>query len=308
MRSVELVDPLDGHAFSVFVPVATNGLGGFDSDGASYAKGPQPRNFEIVTSPTTLYSAPLETFSDPLDDAVKGAMTEMLLSLGRDVENVRSLSPADRYELAAAVARQAGRDDFAVGELFLTGAWTVRDTVVGFLPGIQGASDAWSKFVETLPMVREVDNDRGATIAFFDMARLCHRGGFGYERDEMLRLSSQIPDAGLNADAKRDEFSRRVARERVLLEKARDAFQAGLEKSKGSGDNLVHYRYLVGDLERRLGNFDAARTALEAAELDASAAEQTKSLARDALAVLKVQAKTPVVGTKPADEVQSGAP
>ena len=47
---------------------------------------------------------------------------------------------------------------------------------------------------------------------------------------------------------------------------------------------------------------------LEAAELDTSAAEQTKSLARDALAVLKVQAKTPVVGTNPADEVQSGAP
>ncbi|MCO4770749.1 MAG: hypothetical protein KDA24_12025 [Deltaproteobacteria bacterium] len=310
MRSVELVDPIDGHGFSVFVPAASNGLGGWDSDGCSYAKGQQPRKFEIVTSPTTLFSAPIESFNNEVPDAQKAAVMEMLLGLGRDVENVRMLPAADRYELAAAVARILGKDDFEVGELFLAGAWTVRDTIVGFLPSVQGASDAWSKFVETLPMVRAVDNDRGATIAFFDMARLAHRGGFVHERDDMLALSAQIPDAGLNADTKREEFARRVEREGQLLAKARDAFKSGLEKNLGTAETRASYRFIVGDLDRRLNDFDSARTALEAVELDSSAPDQTKSLARDVLAVLKVQAPARTVGveTAPTDDVQSAAP
>jgi len=290
-----VTDPLDGHVFEVVVPVSKNGLGGFDSDGCSYAKGQQARTFEIVTSPTTLYSAPMESFQEAIPDEQKAALVEMLLGLGRDVDDVRKLSPSDKYELAAAVARQLGKGNYAAGELYLTAAWTVRDTIVGFLPGVQGASDAWSKFVETLPMVREVDNDRGATIAFFDMARLAHRGGFSHERDDMLRLSEQIPDAGLNADAKRVEFGRRVQREMQLLGKARDAFRAGLEANEGTPEERAGYRFLVGDLSRRLGEFDVARTELEAVELAASASEETKSLARDVLAVLKVQAQQPSV-------------
>ncbi len=56
----------------------------------------------------------------------------------------------------------------------------------------------------------------------------------------------------------------------------------------------------MGDLSRRLGEFDEARTTLEAVELDTGAAEETRSYARDVLAVLKVQAKAPAVGGEPA--------
>ncbi len=300
MTAVSLVDPLDGTSFQVFVPSSSNGLGGFDSDGCSYAKGMQPRQFEVVTSPTTLFSAPLEAFAEPIPDERKAPLAELLLSLGQDVNDVRALSPADRYELAAAVARSLGKDDYLIGELFLQGAWTVRDTIVGFLPGVMGASDAWTKFVETLPAVRAVDNDRGATIAFFDMARLAHRGGFVHERDDMLALSAKIPDAGLDADAKRAEFARRAQAERRLLVKARDAFRAGLATGEGEPGQRASYRFLVGDLSRRLGEFDEARTTLEAVELDTGAAEETRSYARDVLAVLKVQAKAPAVGGEPA--------
>lgn len=313
MQGVQLIDPLDGHSFEVFVPASSNGLGGFDSDGCSYAKGMQPRQFEVVTSPTTLFSAPLEAFTEPIPDEKKAALTEMLLGLGRDVADVRGLKPSERYELAAAVARQLGKDDFIVGELYLQAAWTVRDTIVGFLPSVVGASDAWSKFIETLPEVRALDNDRGATIAFFDMARLAHRGGFVHERDDMLALSTRIPDVGLNADDKRAEFARRVGQERRLLEKARESFRGGLEAQLGEREVRAGYRFLVGDLSRRLGDFDEARTVLEAVELDKASGEQTRSLARDVLAVLKVQARTPSVDTDAAkgakdDGVQTPAP
>ncbi len=295
MEPVELTDPLDGHTFEVFVPMSTNGLGGFDADGCSYARGEQPRNHEIVTSPTTLYSATLDAWKLPVSAEQKGPLMETLLSLGRDVESVRSLTPADKYELAAAVARQLGRDEFTIGQLYLSGAWTVRDTIVGFLPGIQGAGDAWSKLVETLPMVKELTEPRGRTIALFDMARLSHRGGFVHERSDFMSLVGSVPDAGLGAAAKRAEFARRVAAEDRLLTKARDAFRAGLDKPDGHPEDRARIRFLVGEITRRLGDFDEARTTLEGVELDAVAGEETRALARDVLAVLKVQASAPTV-------------
>lgn len=295
MDRTELVDPLDGTRFSVFVPLSANGLGGFDSDGCSYSKGVQPRNFEVVTSPTTLYTATLEDWGKGITEENKEPLLEMLLGLGRDVDNARDLTAADRYELAAAVARRLGRNDLEVGGLYLQGAWTMRDTVVGFLPGVQGASDAWSKLVETLPMVREVDNDRGRTIAFFDMARLAHRGGFLHERDDMLTLAVQVPDAGVGAADKAAEFHRRVDAEARLLEKARAAFEAGLAAKAGQVEERSWARFLVGDISRRLGEFDRARDVLSAVELDSAASDETKSYARDVLAVLKVQASARTV-------------
>jgi len=310
MTSVQLVDPIDGHGFQVFVPTSSNGLGGFDSDGCNYAKGQQPRQFEVATSPTTLFSAPIDGYREEIPDNKKGALAEMLLSLGRDVDNARTLSAADRYELAAAVARELGKDDFAVGEMYLQAAWTVRDTIVGFLPGVQGASDAWSKFVETVPLVKSVDNDRGKTIAFFDMARLAHRGGFVHERDDMLALSATVPEVGLDAERKREEFARRVSDEARLLGKARDSFRAGLASKVGTPADRAGYRFLVGDLSRRLGEFAAAKTELEGAEMDSAANEQTQTYARDVLAVLKVQATARSTGTDAAtqDGVQTEAP
>ena len=295
MESVALIDPLDGHRFNVFTPQSTNGLGGSDSDGCAYSRGAQPRQYEIVTSPTTLFSAKVADWALPIAEAQKPPLAEMLTSLGRDVDDARALSPAERYELAAAVARQLGRGDLVAGELLLEGAWTVRDSIVGFLPNVQGASDAWSKFTETLPLVKAVDNDRGATIARFDMARLAHRGGFVHERDDMLELVALIPDAGVGADAKRVEFARRVADENRLLGRAREAFAAALLHGQLSAAESATARYLLGDLARRLGEFDRARELLDGVALDARADDATKARARDVLAVLKVQSRARTV-------------
>lgn len=297
MEPVELKDPLDGHVFEVFVPASTNGLGGFDADGCSYARGEQPRAWEIATSPTTLFSAPLDGWKVAVPEDKKAALIEMLLGLGRDVDDVRTLTPSDKYELAAAVARELGRDEFTIGRLYLAGAWTVRDTIVGFLPGVQGASDAWSKLIETLPMVKELTEPRGRTIALFDMARLSHRGGFVNERADFMVLVATVPDAGLGAADKRMEFARRVGEENRLMTKARDAFRAGLDKPGGHPEDRAWIRFLVGEIARRLGDLDEARTTLEGVELDAVASEETRAMAKDVLSVLKVQARAPTVGT-----------
>jgi len=299
-----LTDPLDGHTFEWSVPLATNALGGWDSDGCTYGSDQQPRTSGVATSPTTLYSAPVDRFDRPIPEDKKQGLMEMLLGVGQSVDDARRLSPFQRYEIAAAVGAYLGDTPYVTGELYLTGAWTIRDSIVGFLPGITGASDAWRKLAETLPMLAEIDNDRGRTIAAFDMARLCHRAGLIYERDGFLAALDTWPDAGVGGATKRDEFFRRVSEESRLLAKARDAFRAGLAGGHGDPSERAYYRYLTGELSRRLGDFEEAETQLESVALDAAAPEEVKAYVTDIQAVLKLQgrAQSAVDATVKGDE------
>lgn len=286
-----LIDPLDGQPFQWTVLRSANGMGGWDSDGCYYSSGEQPRTYSVATSPTTLYSARLDDWERSIPEEMKQPLMEMLLTIGEDVDDARLLPPHQRYEIAAVVAEYLGDGPFVVGELYLQAAWTVRDTVVGFLPGVQGAADAWAKLEETLPMLREVAEPRGRTIACFDLARLCHRGGFGKERDAFLATIDTFEDAGLGAQGKRQEFFRRVTQESRLLAKAREAFLVGVVEGWGTAQERTFYRYLVGDISRRLGDFADADSHLEAVLLDKAASEEVRGHVRDIKAVLKVQGR-----------------
>ena len=92
-------------------------------------------------------------------------------------------------------------------------------------------------------------------------------------------------------------MTRRVAAEDRLLTKARTAFRAGLEQPGGHPEDRAWIRFLVGEITRRLGDLDGARMTLEGVELDSTANEQTRAMAKDVLSVLKVQAMAPNVGT-----------
>ena len=97
----------------------------------------------------------------------------------------------------------------------------MRDTIVGFLPGLQGAGDTWRKLADVNKRAQQQTTDRAKTRAMFDLARVAHRGGLPAERETFLELLSTFPDAGLGAVEKREEFRRRVAEEQRLLQLAR---------------------------------------------------------------------------------------
>ena len=287
-----LVDPLDGHSFSVSVVPSVNSLGGMDSDGCSYSSGTQVRTFAVATSPTSLYSARIEEWGLGVTKKNKSALLQLLVPLGADVGNAANLQPSERYELAAAVAEQLGRDRFAIGDLFLHAAWTVRDTVVGFLPSVQGSGDAWQKLGELVQMSRSVTHARGRTIALFDMARLAHRGGFIHERDGLLQQLDNFEDAGMGAAEKRTEFHARVGAEQRLLRKARERYLKGVERGDRGPEERALYGYLAADLARRLGDFSSAEAELAALDVDNSVPKEVKGLIADARSVLKVQARS----------------
>jgi hypothetical protein len=291
LGSKELVDPLDGHSFLHEYPLATNGLGGYDSDGCTYARGLQPRTFGIATSPTTLFSAPPDLWPDSIPADKKEELWRTLVAIGKEVTDVRKLEASEKYELAALAASQLGASHFRIGELYLQGAWTVRDSIVGFLPGVQGAADAWKKLAELIPLAQKQTDPVPRTRAIFDLARLSHRGGFWVERDDFLALLDTFEDAGIGGKEKRRQLLGRVGEENRLLSKARDRFRQGLNIQEGTPEERAYYRYLVGDLSRRLGDFDEARTELEASDLAAATPEEVRAYAKDVLQVIKLQAR-----------------
>ena len=299
VRSVVLTDPVDGHSFDWEVAIGSNALGGYDSDGCIYAKGEQPRSSGVATSPTSLYSAPVEDFSRPLTSEQKRSLLTLLNAIGADVDDARGLGPTARYELAAAVSEHLADPPFEIAELYLVGAWTVRDTIVGFLPGVRGAGDAWNKLEEVKALAAQVAEPGPRTRALFDMARLAHRGGFLHERDDFLNKLDTFEDAGLGAQGKRAEFHRRVARENELLRNARRWYRAGLEARTGDPADRAVARLMVADLSRRLGELDEARTQAEGVRLDQAAPPEVVMQAEDVLQALKAQAPV-AIGAKEA--------
>jgi len=295
-----LVDPLDGSSFQARALLVSNGLGGYDSDGCPYSKGQQPRAFAVATSPTTLFSAPMSDFPQALTATQKQDIRAALAAFGSPDE-LADLPASTGYEIAAVVARSLGKGHYEVGELYLAGAWTVRDTVVGFLPGLQGAGDTWRKMSDVNTRAQQQTDNRARTRALFDLARISHRGGFVTQREAFLDLLSTFPDAGLGAMEKRDEFRRRVAQEQRLMQLARREFQAGLGSAEGSIAEQRYYLYLVGDIDRRAGDFEAAAQALQRVVDDARTADDVAALARDILQVLAVQEREGAGADSPAE-------
>ena len=292
LASQPMVDPLDGTPFEVSVVSSVNSHGGFDSDGCSYSTGLQPRAFSVATSPTSLYSARLKEWGVGITEANKANILRTLVSLGAEVERVAELNPSERYELAATVSELVGQDRFHVGDLFLHGAWTIRDTIVGFFPSVSGTGDAWAKLSELVLLSKSVTHPRGRTIALFDMARLAHRGGFVHERDALLAQLDNFEDAGMGAQAKRTEFFLRVREEERLLRRARERYLEGLEQKERRGSERVMYRFLAAELARRVGDLDVAERELSALALDKAIPKDVKGLVSDVASVLKVQARS----------------
>lgn len=288
MEPLLLEDPVDHTQFEWEVPVSANGLGGYDSDGCTYSRGQQPRHYGVAISPTTGWTAEVADYTPEIPPERLDALRKRLAELPLPGEPSR-VPPAARWERAALLAEWLGRDPFAVGDMYLHGAWSVRDSIVGFITGVEGSVDALDKLRQLEPQAQAVENTRGRTIAAFDLARLCHRGGLLVERDRWLKSIDTFPDAGMGAKEKRSAFVARVMEESRLLLQARMHFEAGLAGDDGTPAERARYRFLVGELARRLGDFAEAETHLQAVTLDQAAGKELAQLATDTLEVMKAQ-------------------
>ena len=124
-------DPLDGSVFESRSLLSTNGLGGYDSDGCTYAKGQQPRTFAVATSPSTGFSARIADFPAALSAAQKEKVRAVLAEFGVTLpegQKVRVWDSTAEVRYLVVPQRPAGTEGLSEDEL---AALVTRDSMIG---------------------------------------------------------------------------------------------------------------------------------------------------------------------------------
>ncbi len=286
----------------------TNTRGGVDRDLFARALGPQPEYYRISTCPRCGYSGYLSDF-DPdstlVPDLRERILVEPKLQLppgfGPD-SDPRTLDAADRYRLAIQCYRWGQRSDEALGWLNLRASWVARDEG-SVLPKDPRLARVMAYIERWRPTMREVDNqvdvemglltrvmeaiDAGQFNRFqrpyveLAAALILRRHGENRQAAPMLDvLGAYEPfSEPLRRSIARMQTS--IVREREYQAEAANCFERAILAKQVAPANLGTARYLLAELNRRLGrDREAARWYQEVLK-DESAPTQVRTWARE---------------------------
>ncbi len=271
--------PLDGSDVRVFTRVSDNRLGGWDSDLASYSDGDQWRRYAIATCPEDLFTVYGQDIDQPLTPAQARAVRQALEQARAGLPPVDDLEVWHRYELAAATYAALGRDDGFIGELYLRAAWTVRDEAVGFYAGLQGPVQARGLLDAGPAELAKPHDPATRRLLLYNLARVAYRGGYIEERDRYLQMFAEAGPVTEEERRALARFREAVELEPRYLRLARTHFVRWLE-SGAQGVEAARVRYIVADIDRRLGDHQAAFEGFQAVAADPDAPDQLVELAR----------------------------
>ena len=119
----------------------------------------------------------------------------------------------------------------------------------------------------------ETDGAKQARIRF-TLAQVLHRAGMGVQRDTLLVELQKDPQAP--AGVKR--FAELVNIEKKYLKLAAERYARSIEAKEVAGNDVGLYAYLIGDIQRRLGNNAAALAHYDKAEKCAGLRADIKEL------------------------------
>lgn len=274
------VCPVDGTGFEALRPLSSNALGGTDSDYCQYAKGGQAREHSVAVCPSCYYTARLEEFDRPLSDDQRAKLLAMLGTATEGFPPPDQLEPWDRYQLAVLCAGVLDEPAFERGELLLTAAWTVRDRIVGFLPGIDGPLHARMRLDELDQEWRAIPDLLTQQRGLFLLTQLAHRGGFRARRDAYLDRLDELQPVPGELEELRTHIRGLIPIEDRFLGKAVQHFEAGIKADEGTPEDKLRYRYLIVDLKRRLGENEGLRTELNLLLTDSLLPEELRVAAK----------------------------
>lgn len=262
IHTTETVCPIDNNdTVKLYFQISSNEFGGFDSDGATYSSGTQFREHAISTCTQTLFSAyPVDMQSKFSPDEIQ----QIKVWLSPIAEQYTNPTPWDRYEIAAAYYRWKGKPPLFMGRLYLEAAWTVRDKAVGIHPDLKGPVVADQILEQGQKELQKELTAEQRKMVTFNLARVAHRNA-------KFELRSQYLTAFLT-DPTLEDFERQAGEEFAiltteveprLLRLARAEYMNHLQEAPNDGQTL----YLLGDLNRRLGDYNQARSYFEKANL-----------------------------------------
>lgn len=249
----------------VFSFSSQNQLGGYDSDLASYAKGEQFRTFAISTCYDSYFSLYGTDFGISLTEEQQEKAKEAL-----EIAKKRLLDPKnpllwERYEIAADMYRILGYPPEFLAQVYLEASWTVRDSFVGFHAGLNGPQAA-QELLDIGPkeFVKPLLPDQKKTL-LFNLARVAHRAGYPLIRDQYLSQYGALQNLS-DVDKKGLHYVQTLAlpKEKYYQEKARTELLKAVENpSTQEPEKRIHTKYILADLNRRLGLWDQAKPLYE---------------------------------------------
>jgi tetratricopeptide (TPR) repeat protein len=277
----ELPCPFGEGSVQVYSKLSSNRLGGWDSDLANYAVGGQWRTYAISTCASSLYSFPSE--AGPGKNLQSESSRQKLEALLQQAKTEFGKEPPvwDRYTIAIRIlSLDANPEPSRLAKLALNAAWTARDEAVDVYKGLKGPEMAWGLIQKGNTELEKTSLDASTRkILLHNLARIAHRGGFIQARDNYLKAFEATPPL---SPAEKQVLTRfRNLAEKVepaLLAKAAVYLDAQIAASSDS-QSKSWAQYIRGDIARRAGETDKAKTHFRAVLASEKTDPQIRQLA-----------------------------
>lgn len=304
-KEVAVVCPVDGTKFTAYRVVRSNRLGGQDFDWCYHALKTTPLEHWIWVCPSCAFAGQEKDFEAKLGEEEKKALVAGL----KPAAAIRKGAPQTeipghvKFDLLAQVSRLRKAPPEQVGLALLHASWSCRqqgaisfsefdewDALLksygldknAFELGIDKATKlAVNRTVYELDIVKRVEKDiegkkyeRGAnrTLARYLAAYLHRRHGENVDALRCLGEVDRVKGENSVVDDAAARMRASIDLERVYQKKAIDAYVEAIDGKKLSRRLAAETAYLLGELFRRLGERDSARswyqTAIETTEID----------------------------------------
>ena len=262
-----------------FRMVLDNRVGGWDADTATYAKEGQWRSYRVATCEGSLFSVYQEDLQMTLDAKQRRAVEPALAAARAQLVDPSAPTVTERHQLALAVYAALGRPPLRLADGYLEASWTARDLAVGEATLLEGPA-----FTRRLLDLGALELQKPLTVAQqktvrFNLARVAHRGGYAAERDAHLAAFEAL--GGLT-DKERAALAlmRRVSQELepALQREALRFYEIAVKQGDLAPSEAARARYLIAELQRRLGLAGAA-AGLAAAAVDPALEARLREMA-----------------------------
>ncbi len=280
----------------VYTKIGDNSTGGFDSDFATYASEGQWRQYQIATCDDNLFTVYGRDIATPIPADKRAAVDAALKAAVAALPDPAKPEVWERYGIAAAIYGAIGKDQRFLGDLWLSASWTARDAAVGYYANLTGPVIARKLIQAGWEELRKDLSAGDRKKVLYNLARVAHRGGFSAERDSFvagLEALGLEAAGGLKPEerANLDRFKRlTTAVEPGLQRRVISAYAAALKAGALRPEEIDRLVYTTADLQRRLGELDAAEEGYRKI-LSGEAADELQGMAQFLLAEIDRKGK-----------------
>jgi len=255
--------PIGKDTVRLFSKVSDNTLGGWDADTATYSANGQWRTHKVATCGENLFSMlgdELPAFQP--DAELSQRLTRALDAARRELADPANPQVWERYRIAARMYAEIGRTSMFMGDLWLEASWTVRDAGVGYYEGLQGPETTRGLLQRGDAELKKGLAPAQAKSVHFNLARVAYRGGYAQERDAHLAAFKAAGAMTPREEKAVAQMETAARLEPFYQQEALRHFRAAMVDPALPPGDQARATYLVGELSRRLGDLDTARSHL----------------------------------------------